>query len=621
MKEPFNDSDWDRLIKEHFSEHKVEPSVKTWEKLDTYVENMLAEKRKKRVAWFRLLSFLLLLMLLSLGIYELTREENRTIADSKKNMSPIVQQKNIENKKIEKQIDSIIDSGPEKTQKDDISSSEKYIYPSVLSKDDINEQPSQQQHENFHTNTFANSTSLANQPETNSSRVKKIEEQKKSGGSDSYSQTSKATAIENAQVKNDAASQQVTPSISVANKRKTNNFQAQKIEEQKKSDESNSDSQTSIVTTIENVQGKNDVASQHVTPSISVANQRKTNNSQVQKTEEQKRSDESNSNSLNSITTEDEQEKNGIASQKTTSNEIVADNQTKKNAVLPSVTDSIITQLQDSVALVENTIRSIDSLTENKKTPAQSESATEIKATSFSRFSLEATFSPEYVNRLLTNTNNGNGKTAEYYNNIEKPVQPTYTAHLKIGYSLTNRWKMQLGVGYNYFSQKSNLISDTLGSLQSDAHTCLIETSAGRINFSSSLFHPFINHPEKTPIAYRTTEKYEYLAIPLLFQYKLKEGKTSWNVLAGVSANVLIKSTLRLDINNNNTVIFNDINGLQKTNFSFILGVGVERDLWRRFYFSLMPLLNGTFTPINKGVSVKTYPYYVGLQLGLGYWF
>lgn len=513
MKESFNDSDWDRLIKERFTEHKVEPSEKTWKALHIYVENMLADKRKRRAVWLRLLSFLLLLMLLSLAIYELTRDESRTIADNKKNTLPIIQQKS--NTKTEKQTNFIINDVPGKSQKDDVLFNEKNINLSVLSKDKMNEQPSQQQHESSYTNTFAKSTSLAHQSKTDNSSVRKIEEQKKS-------------------------------------------------------DESNSNSPNSAATTTEDVQVKNDTASQ-----------------------------------------------------KTISNEIVVDNQTKKNAVLPSVTDSIITQLQDSVALVENTIRSIDSLTKNKKTPAQSESATEIKANSFRRFSLEATFSPEYVNRLLTNTstNNGSGKTAEYYNNIEKPVQPTYTAHLKIGYLLSNRWKMQLGVGYNYFSQKSNLISDTLGSLQSDAHTCLIETSAGRINFSSSLFHPFINHPEKTPITYRTSEKYEYLTIPLLFQYVLKEGKTTWIILTGVSANVLLKSTLRLDINNNNTVIFNNINGLQKTNFSFIIGAGMERDLWRRFYFSLMPTIKGTFTPINKGTSVKTYPYYVGLQLGLGYRF
>ncbi|MFY9308232.1 MAG: outer membrane beta-barrel protein [Bacteroidia bacterium] len=570
MKELFNDSDWDRLIKERFTEHKVEPSEKTWQGLHIYVENMLAGKRKKRAAWLRLLSILLLLALLSFGVYELTRDKNKAIADNTKTILPTIQPKS--NKKTEKQIDLIINNIPGKTQKDSIKQNSSS--PSAFYKEKINEQVNQQQHENPYTNTSPTNTPLGNKSVTNSPQANKMEEQKKNGGGNSDSETTISASTEDAPVKNSIAYQKTASGESIPNK------------EFKKTED--------------------------LTNNIAAIEQLKTNN-QGLNIESKTGNGAIDSSASSMVTVENDQVKND--------NEISTDNQIEKTAVFISGMDSLIRELKDSVLVDENKIQPTDSLSGSKKTPNQNEVTSEIKAGFFSRFSVEATFSPEYAGRILTNANNGIGNTAEYYNNKEKLDQPIYTAHLKIGYSLTDRWKVKLGIGYNYFSQKSNLISDTLGSLQFDSHTCIIQTSAGRINFSSSLFHPFINHPEKTPINYRTSEKYEYLAIPLLFQYKLKENRTSWNVVAGVSANVLIKSTLRLDINDNNTVIFNHINGLQKTYFNFVFGIAIERDLWKRCYFSLMPLLEGAFTPINEGGTVKTYPYYTGLQLGLGYRF
>lgn len=571
MKELFNDSDWDRLIKERFTEHKVEPSEKTWQGLHIYVENMLAGKRKRRAAWLRLLSILLLLALLSFGVYELTRDKNKAIADNTKIILPTIQQKS--NKKNEKENGLNINNVPGKTQKDSSKHMQNSSSPSAFNKEKINEQLNQQRHKNSYTHTYPTSTSLSNKSATNSSQANKVEEPKKQDGDNSDSEITIEASTENAPVKNSIAYQETASGEIIPNKefKETENL-----------------------------------------TNIAATEQLKTNNQGLNT--ESKTGNVAIDSSASSIAT-------AVNVQVKNDNEISTDNQIEKTAVFISGMDSLILELKDSVLVAENRSQPTDSLSGSKKTPNQNEVTSEIKAGFFSRFSVDATFSPEYAGRILTNANNGIGNTAEYYNDKEKLDQPIYAAHLKIGYSLTDRWKVKLGVGYNYFSQTSNLISDTLGSLQFDSHTCIIQTSAGRINFSSSLFHPFINHPEKTPINYRTSEKYEYLAIPLLFQYKLKENRTSWNVVAGVSANVLIKSTLRLDINDNNTVIFNHINGLQKTYFNFVFGIAIERDLWKRCYFSLMPLLEGAFTPVNEGGTVKTYPYYTGLQLGLGYRF
>ncbi|MBA3704793.1 MAG: outer membrane beta-barrel protein [Bacteroidetes bacterium] len=613
MKESNLDNELDRLLNERFREYKIEPSAKAWDNLDVYVTNTLAKRKKRRAAWFWFLS-LLLLLTIGKGIYEWTKR-SPNILNSNKNVSQIKSKQN----RLNETNDPInININSNNKPKENSSDEETLAgHTSINTIDDIGDKQHQKLQKGNSKNISIENNLVAEKK--NRGQIQEIE-------NDSEQKTKIITkkdknkinrkistkpdlniSIENQVNKNPDTEQNTFNSTSIT-KNRNNNIKGKTVKEKSSNDLSNnqvkkgSDTEQKITGKIT----KDEKIAEENTFNISANKQTKIN------------SDSELKNLTAEIETKKEENKTENRISEEEASNLAIKNQVKKDS---AAWDKRITNnlLSDSALVNKDSILKTDSVIANKVIkPAE---AKEIKATALNRFSVLVSFSPEYVNRMLKN-NNSDGETAEYYNKKEKLTQPTYTTQLKIGYNITDRWQIQLGLGYNYFSQKSMLISDTLGNIQDNTTTSTITTSSGSIKISCSSFgplHPY--HPEKTRLSYRTSEKYEYLTIPVSVQYRLNEGKTTLKVLAGLAVNVLVKSTLKLDINSENTVAFNHIDGLQKTNFSFLVGIGMERDLWKRFYISLMPMINGSFTPINKGTSVKSYPYFIGLQIGLGYKF
>ena len=63
----------------------------------------------------------------------------------------------------------------------------------------------------------------------------------------------------------------------------------------------------------------------------------------------------------------------------------------------------------------------------------------------------------------------------------------------------------------------------------------------------------------------------------------------------------------------------NNIDGLRKYNFGGIVGLGVSYNPTKKLSIMLEPTFRGSLTPINRNTPVKSYPYSVGLSLGLGW--
>lgn len=189
MKEPLSDDELDRLFQERFSKHKIEPSNKTWERLDSYVADKL-EKKKRRAAWFNGLSLASLLILFSVGIYEWNIKEDDAI--SKKNSLQRMQQKKIE-------------GGITEEEENIIPSEKKAVRSSVVVLEEAidKQKKPQQQKESSHNNSFIKDSSLSIQNK-NISQKQKIEKQKVENINHSDKKTSVALTLME-QVKNDSS--------------------------------------------------------------------------------------------------------------------------------------------------------------------------------------------------------------------------------------------------------------------------------------------------------------------------------------------------------------------------------------------------------------------------------
>lgn len=61
------------------------------------------------------------------------------------------------------------------------------------------------------------------------------------------------------------------------------------------------------------------------------------------------------------------------------------------------------------------------------------------------------------------------------------------------------------------------------------------------------------------------------------------------------------------------------IDGLKKTSYSLLFDLGVQYKCYRQLHVFMEPNLRYSVSPINQYNSTKSYPYYLGLRLGLGF--
>ena len=69
-------------------------------------------------------------------------------------------------------------------------------------------------------------------------------------------------------------------------------------------------------------------------------------------------------------------------------------------------------------------------------------------------------------------------------------------------------------------------------------------------------------------------------------------------------------------MNNSETTIINHINGLKKMNYGFLIGAGVQYNMYNDFGIFIEPMFRGSFTSITQNTNVNSYPYSLGLNLG-----
>jgi hypothetical protein len=115
-------------------------------------------------------------------------------------------------------------------------------------------------------------------------------------------------------------------------------------------------------------------------------------------------------------------------------------------------------------------------------------------------------------------------------------------------------------------------------------------------------------------------QQFQYVEIPLLFQYKLVDKKVGVHVLGGVNAGVLVSNVAK--VKQENQEFWNGrTDEMNQVVYSAAFGMGVEYELFKNLSLNLEPTLRYGLTSLNRDRSVLDYPYTMGLYTGLNYHF
>jgi hypothetical protein len=254
-------------------------------------------------------------------------------------------------------------------------------------------------------------------------------------------------------------------------------------------------------------------------------------------------------------------------------------------------------------------------------TPSSSETSDKKQKNSKHKFTLLAFAGPDYSDYRLINDSHNN------YDNkagIEKRERSdlSFSFGILLGYAVGKRISVQTGITYaasnisinptEIYAEKNNAGLIKYRYNTSYGYGYLQPSFSSSPAVGDSLFADGANHT------------LHYITMPVMVKYKIGKKKLSFNPGVGVGLNILTKATLTTDLVDNlnrETETISKLEGIKKLSASLIFTPELQYQLTKKVNLSLSPSFKYSLGPINKGNVVKTYPYTIGVGLGVVYKF
>ncbi len=253
-----------------------------------------------------------------------------------------------------------------------------------------------------------------------------------------------------------------------------------------------------------------------------------------------------------------------------------------------------------------------------------------------SKWSLSAIASPSYYMR----SGLGNDEISSQLNSSEKS-KISYSGGVGFAYRITNKLSIQSGLFYTSIGQQIEDIYSFGGFRRFDdakgdhnfevltsggviytenADVFLLDNSGGRVltRFTNDVFDPakanldYINHSLQ--------QTFSYLEMPLILRYKVIDKSIDFNLIGGLSYNLLVNNSVHTYINGTKYFV-GETEGLNPFMVSSSFGMGMEYSLSRKISLNLEPMFRYYLNPFGETPGIKAHPYSFGVFSGLSYRF
>ena len=260
------------------------------------------------------------------------------------------------------------------------------------------------------------------------------------------------------------------------------------------------------------------------------------------------------------------------------------------------------------------------------------------------KWSVGTNATPLYSYRNIGNTDAAQpmAQSNSYYNQVESGTM-AYAGGVHVNYAPAKRLSFQSGVYYSKsgISVDHNYYETNLASAQDVENLRLnysqVRNTTGIITSTAENAPEFDvvsneswdRMPHKTQILVselnatvyegEIIQNFEYLEIPMLVRYRLIDRRIGFNVLGGVSTNLLVGSDAYYSDDNSMEKIGKTTN-LKPVNYSSIFGLGLDYSLTENLSINLEPTFRYYINSVNAS-GLKSYPYSMGIFTGLSYYF
>jgi opacity protein-like surface antigen len=211
------------------------------------------------------------------------------------------------------------------------------------------------------------------------------------------------------------------------------------------------------------------------------------------------------------------------------------------------------------------------------------------------KFAVGLCFSPDYSYRYLSTDVDAKKFIKEERDTSETP-DFGFTAGVSLHYSFNKRFAVESGLLYSKKGYKKTLTK----------------------------FSAFDPNDPLIPERAVFYSRFDYLCVPVKFNYVFIDKRFKLFVTAGVSANFFIKEETKIvsEFSNRTTVKYveDNISDFRKLNLEFLAGIGADYNLNKHFKLRLEPLFRRSINSITT-TDIKGYLYSGGLNFGVYYKF
>ncbi len=315
----------------------------------------------------------------------------------------------------------------------------------------------------------------------------------------------------------------------------------------------------------------------------------------------------------------------------------LSDTGTVMNTVSPTVAGSVSISERNasSIGLLQLLEKPGKEVTIEITTPLFSPEIVPEKKTE--RWTVAALVSPTYY----TNFYSGSDEISSQLHSDEQPLF-SYSGGVAFSYKINKRVSVQSGLYYSSFGQELSGITSFGGFQQYDytksdrnfevlttsglvytnnADVFLIDSrSDNRLTtrYTKDFFDPTKANLQFIDNSLR--QNFSYLELPVIVRYKLIDRTLDFNLVGGLSSNLLVNNSVYADIDGGKYQV-GKTEGLNMLTFSSSLGMGMEYNISGNLSLNLEPTFRYYLNPVSQSQGLRFHPYSFGIFSGISYRF
>ncbi|MCX6274976.1 MAG: hypothetical protein NTV09_07195 [Bacteroidetes bacterium] len=240
-------------------------------------------------------------------------------------------------------------------------------------------------------------------------------------------------------------------------------------------------------------------------------------------------------------------------------------------------------------------------------------------------------YSPDYTDERMSGTRYASHTVHGY----------SWNSGLKLGYEIGTKWSISSGVSYSEFSKSDtysyiNVASDSAyfyshhgdgddddegddheGGPAHNGNHYVLHTDYGDYDLTE-LPEESTGEEESGDVVTQASVVVSSMAsinIPLKVRYNLRSKRFGYYMEAGGLMNHIVSSNSNINIGNH--IESGHVKGLKKNYYSALLNLGIEYHFYKGLTLFLEPNLRYSITPLLESGSEKSYPYFIGCNLGV----